>query len=60
MVSEEPTVTVVDRYGVPGRSFRVVLPEVWGVENNLRLANMDFEDFLRAVGSDGVFRGFGS
>lgn len=59
MVSGEKTVTAVDRDKVPGRSFRVVLPEVWGVENNLRLGNIDFHDFLRAVDNDGVFRGFG-
>jgi hypothetical protein len=40
------------------RSFRVIPAELWGVENNLSLANMDFEDFAEAVDEDGVFRGF--
>jgi uncharacterized protein DUF6924 len=32
---------------------------MWGVENNLSLANMDFEEFADSVDADGVFRGFG-
>jgi hypothetical protein len=31
---------------------------MWGVENNLTIANMDFDDFAGAVQADGVFRGF--
>jgi hypothetical protein len=30
-----------------------------GVENNLSLANMDFDEFADAVDADGVFRGLG-
>lgn len=40
------------------RPFRVVAAELCAVENNINLANMDWEDFTRAVGDDGVFRGF--
>lgn len=40
------------------RSFRTIPSQLWGVENNLRLSNMDFEDFYDAVDSNGVFRGF--
>lgn len=40
------------------RSLRVFPPEVWSIENNLRLANMGFEEFLVACDLDGVFRGF--
>ncbi len=58
MVGDERTLTVVDRNQEPGRWFRVVLREAWAVENNLRLANMDFAEFARAVDDDGVFRGF--
>jgi hypothetical protein len=54
----EHPVVVVDLYDRPGRSFRVVPSEMWGVENNLSLANMDFEEFADAVDADGVFRGF--
>jgi hypothetical protein len=31
---------------------------MWGVENNLSIANMDFQDFVDYVDLDGVFRGF--
>ena len=39
-------------------TFRCVPSELWGVENNLRLANMDFRDFVENADEDGVFRGF--
>lgn len=58
LIDDEPTLLVLDRHEEPGRSFRVTLPAAWSVENNLRLANMDFVDFFDAVGDDGVFRGF--
>jgi hypothetical protein len=51
-------VLVVDLHGEAGASFRVSVAELWAVENNLTLANMDFEEFAEAVDSDGVFRGF--
>ena len=54
----EHPVLVVDLADEPGRSFRVIPSEMWGVENNLSLANMDFEEFANAVDEDGVFRGF--
>ncbi len=42
-----------------GRTFRVVPEEVWSVENNLRLANLDFDEFAdTADAADGTFRGF--
>jgi hypothetical protein len=40
------------------RPFRVVPAELWSVENNINLANMDWSDFTSSVGGDGVFRGF--
>jgi hypothetical protein len=49
---------VVDFFSQPGKSFRVILPEVWAIENNLSIANMDFDDFADNVDPDGVFRGF--
>lgn len=38
--------------------FRCIPSELWGVENNLGISNMDWEDFASEVGDDGVFRGF--
>ena len=49
---------VVDLLHEPGRTFRVIPSEVWSVENNLSIGNMDFEEFANAVDDKGVFRGF--
>jgi hypothetical protein len=38
--------------------FRCIASRLWSVENNLSLANMDWEEFADAVDADGVFRGF--
>jgi hypothetical protein len=54
----ERPVLVVDLYHEPGRIFRVNPREMWGVENNLSLANMDYYEFADNVDPDGVFRGF--
>lgn len=37
---------------------RVIAEELWAIENNISLANMDWEEFVHAVDDDGVFRGF--
>lgn len=42
----------------PEQRFRVIPSELWAVENNLSLGNMDFDDFADAIGEDGVYRGF--
>jgi hypothetical protein len=54
----EHPVLVVDLYDEVGRTFRVSPQEIWGVENNLSISNMDFCEFADNVGADGVFRGF--
>lgn len=51
-------ILVIDVGDQPGRTFRVIPSEVWGVENSLSIANMDFAEFAEAVDRDGVFRGF--
>ena len=55
--SEHP-VLVIDLHASPGRTFRVIPAEMWSVENNLSIGNMDFEEFAESVDGDGVFRGF--
>jgi hypothetical protein len=40
------------------KPFRVVPSELWAVENNLSLANMDYEEFADALDAEGIFRGF--
>ncbi len=39
-------------------TFRVAPKAMASVENNLSIANMDFEEFAGAIDADGVFRGF--
>ncbi|MFN5104067.1 MAG: DUF6924 domain-containing protein [Planctomycetota bacterium] len=42
------------------KSFRAIPSTIQSIENNLSIANMDFEDFRNAVQQDGIFRGFAS
>lgn len=50
-------ILVVDLYESRGRSFRTIPTQVQSIENNLSIANMDFEEFAEAVDERGVFRG---
>ena len=58
LASPEFPVLVVDLYDEPGRTFRVIPGEMWGVENNLSIANMAYHEFAESVDPDGIFRGF--
>ena len=58
MSAPEHHLLVLDPSNPTGKTFRVILSEAWGVENNLAIANMDYSEFLGAADSDGVFRGF--
>lgn len=49
---------VVDLMDSRGRCFRAIPSEIPAIENNLSIGNMDFDEFVEAVGSDGVFCGF--
>ena len=40
------------------QTFRAIPSTIQSIENNLSIANMDFEEFADAVDDDGVFRGF--
>lgn len=53
---DHPILVVDVRGGRP--PFRCVPSELWSVENNLNIANMDWDDFAGAVDPAGVFRGF--
>lgn len=57
-VDPERPIVVVDLWEDPGRVFRVVPAQMWSVQNNLNISNMDFSDFADSVSPDGVFRGF--
>lgn len=37
---------------------RVIPSELWSIENNVSLANMDFAEFVEGADEDGIFRGF--
>ena len=54
----EHPLLIIDLFDKPAREFRAIPRQIQGVENNLSIANMDFEDFADAVHADGVFRGF--
>jgi hypothetical protein len=56
--SAEFPIVVIDVLRCPPRSLRVIASQLWSVENNLSLGNMDYEEFAGSVGADGVFRGF--
>ena len=57
MVEDEMPLLCVDPIR-PSGQFRCIPSELWGVENNVSLANMDFSEFASAVDPDGIFRGF--
>jgi hypothetical protein len=42
------------------KTFRAIPSTIQSIENNLSIANMDFDDFRNAVHQDGVFRGLAS
>jgi len=58
LIFTEHPVLVLDLVDEPGRSFRVVPREMWSVENNLSISNMDFAEFAESADFDGIFRGF--
>ncbi len=59
LTSQDHPILVVDLLGGSCKPpFRCIPSELWGVESNLNIANMDWEDFADAIDGDGVFRGF--
>ena len=55
----EHPLLIVDLYdNGTGNEFRAIPSQVQGIENNLSIANMDFEEFAESVDESGVFRGF--
>jgi hypothetical protein len=61
LASADHPVLVVDLVEFEGevlRPFRSIPAELWGIESNLNIANMDWSDFADAADSSGVFRGF--
>jgi hypothetical protein len=58
MVLPGHPVLIVDLRRDPGRTIRALPAQIQAIQNNLSLANMDFDSFAKAVDSEGVFRGF--
>jgi len=54
----EHAVLAVDLHEQRGRAFRVIPSQMWAVENNVSLANMEFSTFADNADPDGVLRGF--
>ena len=57
MANDHP-IQVVDLRQEAQPPFRCVAQELWSVDNNLNLANMDWAEFAGTADDDGVFRGF--
>lgn len=53
---DEFPILVVDLSDEGLPSFRVTAKCLWSVQNNLSLANMDWEEFSEATDPDGVYR----
>ncbi|MGW3498642.1 DUF6924 domain-containing protein [Streptomyces sp. NPDC001020] len=60
--AEMPLLAVLkDEADEEGQGFdelRVIATQLWAIENNISLANMDWDEFVDAAQEDGVFRGF--
>lgn len=57
-VPEHPVLVVNLNAGADVGPFRAPPRQVQSIQNNLSLANMDYIEFARSTGADGVFRGF--
>ena len=53
---DNPVLVVDLLHGRP--PFRAIVSGLWAIENNLNIANIDWEEFAEAAGDDGIFRGF--
>ena len=49
---------IIDLYERSGNEFRAIPSQIQAIENNLSIANMDFEEFAESVDDNGIFRGF--
>lgn len=58
MTHPEHPLLIIDLFDDSKREFRAVPKQIQSIENNLSIANMDFEDFADNVDDDGIFRGF--
>jgi len=54
----EHPLLIIDLFERSIREFRALPTQIQGIENNLSIANMDFEEFADSVDEDRIFRGF--
>jgi hypothetical protein len=57
-LESEFRIRVIDLSNESRRPFRCIARELWGIDNNLNIANMGWEEFSESTDNDGVFRGF--
>lgn len=57
MSSVEHHLLVLDPFNRDGKTFRVIPSEAWGIENNLSIAKMDYNECADSVDPNGLFRG---
>ena len=57
-LADDHPILVVDLSDEARAAFRCVAHELWGIDNNLNLANMDWDEFADNVDRGGVFQGF--
>jgi hypothetical protein len=58
MLHPEHPLLVVDLYEGSGQSFRAIPRQIQAIENNLSIANIDFEEIAATIDDDGIFRDF--
>lgn len=56
-VEPDNPIQVVDLSIESRQPFRCIARELWAIDNNLNLANMDWEEFAALTGPDGIYRG---
>ncbi len=56
-LDDEHPILVVDLSAHARPPFRCIAQELWSVDNNLNIANLDWEDFAEQTDADRVFRG---
>ena len=57
-LADDHPILVVDLSDEARAAFRCVAHELWGIDNNLNLANMDWDEFAGRTQRGGVFLGF--
>jgi hypothetical protein len=57
LATDDHPVLVVDLFS-DAPPFRCDAANLWSVESNLNISNMDWDEFAELAGPDGVFRGF--